>query len=206
MRRVRRSSTAIIVVVLLVAAVLAGRAAFAAQARSQVDITLGSPRLKCADLPEGAPGTTPGGAAIVWGGMECRLAVRVTNHGRTTVALDELRLPGVGSGTAASVTVVGLDPDPHPEGPPTGPVTAGDESAAALLALNRSLAPGETLRVDVVFHHNPAGCASRGGRLGLTRSPEVEVRSLGLNGTRSVRGEPVWFWSATDINDCSPGD
>ncbi len=201
-RRVRRSTVAIIAVVLLAGAAFAGRAAFAAHARSQVDISLGPARLTCADLPDGSPGTTPGGAAVIGAGMECRLPVRITNHGRSPVALGDLRLPGVGPGTGGAVRATGLDPNPHPERLASGPANGGAQPPEALFALDRTLAPGETLRFDVIFHHNADGCAPQGWRLGLARSPQVEVRSLGLGGTRTVRGEPVPFWSATDVNDC----
>lgn len=201
----RRITAAIIVVVLLAGAAAVRRATFSAAARSKVEVAVGSPRLTCAPQPDGTPGTTPGGAGVVWAGMECRLAVRITNHGRTSVDLDDLRLPSVGPGTGAAVIADGLDPDPHPDRAPAGPADGGTAPPDALFALDRTLDPGETARFDVVFHHNASGCSPKGLRLGLAHSPDVVVRSLGLDGVRSARGEPVWFWSASDLDDCSPG-
>ncbi|MGN6695944.1 MAG: hypothetical protein ACTHN0_17335, partial [Aquihabitans sp.] len=65
LRRVRRSSIVIVAGILLVAALVVGRWAVSAQARSQVEVSLGDRPMVCADAANGDPGMTPGGKALV---------------------------------------------------------------------------------------------------------------------------------------------
>ena len=122
-------------------------------------------------------------------GMRCVLPVQLTNQGPLGVRISTVLLPFMGTrgGAAVQVKQVG-----HA-------VRQGDDIDGHY-RIDRSLAPGDRMTLNVVFVIRKGGCTDRGPTW-VERFPQVGVRALGIGST--VAATDAIAFQGTAASTCS---
>ena len=143
---------------------------------------------KAATRPVG-PDQVPTQAMWLKPGMRCVLPVHLTNKGPLSVRVSTVLLPLMGTrgGAAVQVKQVG-----HA-------VRQGDDIDGHY-RIDRSLAPGDRMTLNVVFVIRKGGCTDRGPTW-VERFPQVGVRALGIGST--VAATDAIAFQGTAASTCS---
>lgn len=127
--------------------------------------------------------------------MDCRVRLRVSNHGRWPVRVADVVFPLMGrhAGGAFRVEqVAGIRPR----------VDASSGDTDAVFRVDRRLAAGERYEVPVSFTFRPGGCTARRALVWLQQMPQITVSAMGRAGT--VSGQQVVAFRGTAASDnCS---
>lgn len=107
--------------------------------------------------------------------MDCKLPVRITNHGRGRVSIRQVRLPSMGPEARAAVRVAQLE----------GRRPLRNHHDAVFL-MDRSLEPGSSydFAIEFGFRAPPGGCTAS-GFMWVRGMPTVVLTALGRTGTRA---------------------
>lgn len=121
--------------------------------------------------------------------MRCILRFHVTNRGSGTVIIEQVTIPGLGP-TAGDGAVARLML--------TGAVEPTAGRTAAVFEVDRPLQGSSTEPFEVEVTYREDGCTLPKGGIFPDDAPQVDVRALGLSGTRSAVGHRFGFLGSQD--------
>ncbi|MGN6692924.1 MAG: hypothetical protein ACTHN0_02000, partial [Aquihabitans sp.] len=138
---------------------------------------------------------------LVRADMSCELVFRVTNHGRTTVRIEDVTMPLLGPASGSTVQAGTIEPG-RSATRPNVPANSGPLASDAIFSVGRDLDPGASQEFRISIVHHPSGCGVAGGWMGYEQAPVVSVESLGMRSERRGNGPQLVFLSKTDLNEC----